>query len=81
MNMKPNLKKGTKQHRIHRIPIEAIGSRIEIIGGSIYPKEESWKTPCPHCKKWLKIRLTFDEQASEFQVTIEEEVETKLEKG
>lgn len=57
----------------HRISIEAIGSRIKIIGGSIYPKEETWKMPCPQCKKWLKIHLTFDEEACEFQIIVEGE--------
>ena len=52
------------------IKIEAIGSRIEIIGGSIYPKEESWKFLCPCCRKWLKAKLTFDDEACEFQLTI-----------
>ena len=48
------------------IKIEAIGSRIEIIGGSIYPKEESWKFLCPCCRKWLKAKLTFDDEAASF---------------
>jgi len=52
------------------IKIEAVGSRIEIIGGSIYPKEEGWSFPCPCCEKWLRAKLHWDQGATEFQLTI-----------
>jgi len=52
------------------IKFEAIGSKIEIIGGSIYPKEESWNTLCPHCEKPLKIALVWNQDACEFQLII-----------
>jgi len=55
------------------IKIEAIGSRVEIIGGSICPKEEAWKFLCPCCGKWLKAKLAFDNEACEFQLTILED--------
>lgn len=59
--------------RKHSIHIEAVGSQIQIIGGSISPKEETWKTPCPKCGKWLKIHLFFDNEACEWSITIEED--------
>jgi len=55
------------------IKFEAINSQIQIIGGSIYPKEESWSPLCPHCGKGLRISLVWDNDAFEFQLIIVEE--------
>jgi hypothetical protein len=55
------------------VKFEAVGSRIEIIGGNIYPKKESWKPLCPHCGKPLRITLTWVQEACEFQLEMERE--------
>lgn len=62
-----------KSIRGHGIRFEAIGSRIEIIGGSIYPKEESWSFLCPCCGKWLKGKLVWDQEACEFSFSVDKE--------
>ena len=54
--------------KIKSVKFEVIGSQIQIIGGSIYPKEESWSPLCPHCGKPLKIKLVWDNDACEFQL-------------
>lgn len=53
------------------LKFEVVGSKIEIIGGSIYPKEESWSPLCPYCSKPLKIRLYWDQEACEFSLSID----------
>ena len=60
------------------IKFEAINSQIQIIGGSIYPKEESWSPLCPHCEKKFKIRLVWDQDACEFQLIISKGNDAKL---
>jgi hypothetical protein len=52
------------------IKLEAVGSKIEIIGGSIYPKEESWHFQCQDCGAWHTAKLWFDDEAVEFSLTI-----------
>jgi len=52
------------------IKFEAVGSKIEIIGGSIYPKEESWNPPCPYCGKRLRLKLVWNQDVCEFQLLL-----------
>jgi len=66
-----------RKRRRHAIKFEAVGSRIEIIGGSIYPKEEGWQFLCPHCRKWLKGGLKWNQEACEFQFEIDAGLETQ----
>lgn len=60
----------TKKGLSKSIKFEVIGGKVEIIGSSIYPKEETWKPFCPHCGKSLHIRLVWDQDACEFQLII-----------
>lgn len=52
------------------IKFEAVGSRIEIIGGSIYPKEEGFTIHCHKCGAIHKVRLTWDQEACEFSLIV-----------
>jgi hypothetical protein len=52
-------------------PIEAFGCKIEIIGGTVSPKEEAWNPLCPHCAKPLFVKLFFDNEACEWSMLIE----------
>lgn len=53
-----------------QISIHPVGCKIEIIGGSVYPKEESWQFLCPCCREPMKARLTWDKEACEFSFEI-----------
>jgi len=70
----PSKEVSSRKRRHHSIKFEVIGSQIQIIGGSIYPKEEGWSFPCPCCSKWLKARLSWDQDACEYDFQILEEV-------
>jgi hypothetical protein len=58
------------------VKMELVGCKVEIIGGSVYPKEESWSPLCPCCGKPLKIRLWFDDEACEFSLSINSQEQT-----
>ena len=52
------------------VKIQAVGCRIEIIGGSVYPKEEGWHFQCGKCGEWHTAKLRWDQDACEFNLTI-----------
>jgi len=69
---KKERKRGVEmKEKTKSIKFEVVGSRIEIIGGSIYPKEEGWSFLCPCCEKWLKAKLSWNQGACEFNFHVE----------
>lgn len=56
--------------KIRSTHIEAIGGKVEIIGSSVYPKEESWTSSCPNCQKLLRVKLSWDNDAFEYDIEV-----------